>query len=531
MTAHPDAARPGETQPKDRAAVNAPSLAPAAPPPARHAPPAPRAHPLLRMHNAAAGVSLLVVALQLLGGAAGEVAALLAVPLAAAAAYAADRRYLPVLLILCMPGLGVVGGREALYIPRSAAVPVVFPEAVSFVLLAGIEVTAPLVILAAAFGRVCVELLGGGRAFRGVVPRWLLAFFVVAMVPVLLGGLQGQAMGYNRWSQGPRALFAIAGFLWGVIVARRGDGVAARRVGPQLAGLVLTGAALIVAGPLRGMLLFVTLGLVAGVLPYFLSRRRVLEAGICALAVAAAALSMTLTTAAQVVLALGCVALADPRSRGVGRWLLRMGVLAASVMSAAMIWAVVQLRGKTLVEVATRDEGLMAYSLFKLMGDRGPLWLASVEQIMAGPYLVVPAGRPLRPESFDYGGLVYTWEQGAHNAVLELVRNAGLIGGAAGLAMIGLAVVWALRVLLETRDVALRGVAAGFVAVALVGMTAGNFPVYDVGFFLWAVGGMLAGAHLYVPRRGDPSPEPEAEPGPGPDVARATPLRRGAASA
>ena len=494
--------------------MNAPSLAPAVPVSGAvpHASPAARSHPLLRMHNAAAGVSLLLLVIQLRGGDVAEIAALLAVPIIAAATFAADRRYLPVLVLLCFPALGVVGGRDALYIPRSVAVPFVFPEAVSYVLLAGIEVTAPLVMLAASFGRVIFELLGGGRAFRGVVPRWLLAFFLLAVVPVLVGGLQGQALGYNRWSQGPRAMFAIGGLLWGIVVARRHGGTAARRLGPQLAGLVLGGALLIVTGLLRGMLIFVVLGLVAGVLPYFVARRRILEAGICVLAVVAAALGMTLTTAAQVVLALGCVALAAPGAKAVSRWLLRAGVAAACLLSALMIWAVMQLQGKTLLEVATRDDGVMAYAVFKLMGDRGPLWLAAVEQITGGPYVVVPAGRPLRPENFDYGGLVYTWESGAHNAVLELVRNVGLVGGAAGLALIGFAILSAVRLLVETRDVALRGLAAGFLGVSIVGMTTGNYPVYDVGFFVWAVAGMLIGARPYAPRRGDPAPgEEDAE--------------------
>lgn len=483
----------------------------AAVPHASAAPRASGASALLRLHNVAAAVSVLLAAMQLVGGAAGEVAALVAVPVAAAAAFSADRRYFPVLLILAIPSMGVVGGRDAAYVERSVSNPFVFPDAETFVALGGIEVNAPLVMLVAGAARVAVELLGGGRAFRGVVPRWLMAGFLLSLGPVLMGGLQGQAQGYNRWSQGVRAMLVLGGFFWGIVVARRAGGQAARRVGPQLAGVVVVAALLLTVGLLRGMLLFPAVGLVAGVLPSFLARRRLAEAGICALAVAVVGLQLTLTTFGSVVLALTCFALADPRARGVGRWLLRVGVLAGCVLSGLMIWAVWQLTGKTLVEVATREEGVMAYGIFKLMGDRGPLWLASIEQIMGGPYLVVPAGRPLRPESFDYGGLVYTWEFGAHNAVLELVRNVGLVGGAAGLALIGFAILSAVRLLLDTRDVVLRGIAAGFVAVSIVGITTGNFPVYDVGFFLWAVGGILAGARLYAPRRGDAAPADEAD--------------------
>lgn len=490
----------------------APVIAPAAAPPApspgatvRDTPLA-GAHPFLRMHNVALGVSVLLMILQLRGHAPGEVAALLAIPIVAVATFVADRRYLPLLLVLAVPSMGVIRVSPGPHV----FTPFLFRDAETFVPLAGVEASAPLVMLAAGFARVIVELLRGGRVFRGVVPWWLLAIFLAAMLPVLAGGLQGQALGYNRWSQGPRAMLALAGFFWGVVVARKAGGTAVRRLGPQMAGLALVSALLITVRFLGDMLLFVSVGMVGGMMPYFLARRRFAEAGICAAAVLTAVLALSLTTAGQVVLALGCVALSAPRARGVGRWLLRLGVAAACALSALMIWVVVQLQGKTLVEVASRDDGVMAFAVFKLLGDRGPLWLAAIEQITGGPYLVVPAGRPLRPEGFDYGGLVYTWEFGAHNAILELLRNVGLIGGAVGLALMGFALLAVVRLMLETRDMALRGVAAGLLGVVILGITTGNYPVYDVGFFPWAIAGMLAAARLYAPPRGAAAPDAEA---------------------
>jgi hypothetical protein len=503
----PDAPRPaGVRTDADREAPVSSAAPTAVRPPSSSrisaAPPKPAVHPFLQLYNLAAVIALGLMLAQLRGGTPGEMAALLAIPIVGLATFAADRRYLPTILLLCMPSAGVLGGREAAGLFPTPTQPFVFPDAATFVQLAGVEVTAVLVVLAAGFGRVAVEILRGGRAFRGVIPRWLLVGFLLAMLPVLAGGLLGQSLGYNRWSQGPRAMLAIAGFLWGVLLVRRAGPGAGRVLGRQLATMMVIAAVLMVVRFLSGMLVFVVAGMIGGVMPYFLSRRRIVEAAVCLLAVLVAALAMTLTTAAQVLLALGCVALAAPRFRAVGRWLVRVGVLAACVLSLLLIWVVMQLRGKTLVEVATRDEGLFAYAMFKLMGDRGPLWLAAVEQIAGGPYLVVPAGRPLRPQGFDYGGLVYTWEFGAHNAVLELVRNVGLIGGAAALAVIGFAIAAAVRLLLQTEDGALRGIAAGFLGVSILGLTTGNYPVYDVGFFLWAVAGMLAAVQRYAPARG-----------------------------
>ena len=459
-----------------------------------------RASAILRLDNAALGFSVILVLLQLSGGAKADVAALAALPLVGLMTYAADRRYLAPLLILCLPALGVIGGRDAIGIPPSLAVPFPFPEAATFVLLGGIEVSAPMVVLAAAFGRVMTEVLRGGRVFRGVIPQWLLAGFMVSLLPALAGGLQGQAQGYNRWSIGMRAMLALAGLFWGVVVARAPSASPPSRLTRPLVAIVVAGSVLWVVGFLKGMLSFVLVGFCGGLLPYLIFRRRIPEAAALAGAGVVFVLMSTLTTAAQALLAAGCVAVAVTRNRALRQWVLRAGVVATGAVSVGLVWLVNELRGQTIIELATREEGLMAYATFKLMGDRGPLWLASIDQIADGPYWVVPSGRSLRPEGFDYGGEVYLWDFGAHNTLLELVRNVGLVAGGAGVVLMAFAVWRTVRVLTDTRDGALRGLAAGFLGASLVSVTTGNYPIFDVGFFIWAMAGMVAGAHLVQQR-------------------------------
>ena len=466
----------------------------AAAPGARAVPTGVAASPLVRLHVVALGVSILLALLQLRGGRVGELAALLAVPLLAGAAFSADRRYLPILLVLCIPAIGVITERNGGIFS--------FPRSVEWVVLGGIEVPAPLVVVAAGFARVCVELLRGGRVFRGVVPRPLILLFLAALLPALLGGLRGQAMGLNQWSLGFRAMLALGGLFWGIVVAR-GAAERPERLAAQLARIVWVGAALMVSGFLRDMLVFIVIGLAGGLIPHFWQRRRRLETAVLAGAALVGILGISLTTAGQVLVALGCLVLAAVRSPGLRRWIVRTAVLAGCAASAAMIWLVTQLHGKTLVEFVQRDEGLMAYAMFKLLGDRGPLWLAALQQIAAGPYWIVPSGRPLRPENFNYGYIVYYWEFGSHNTFLELLRHTGFIAGAVGIAMIAYALVLATRTLTETAHGGLRGLAAGFLGVAVVGVTTGNFPVHDVGFFLWSLGGMVAVLRLQLPRRGD----------------------------
>ena len=446
-----------------------------------------RQHPLLGTDNAALALAVVLMLLQLRGGTVGELAALVAVPLLALMTFLADRRYIPAILVLCIPTVGILTQ------PTLGAFD--FPETVSRVVLAGVEVHGPLVVITSAFGRVCVELLRGGRAIPGVLPRWLILGFLVALMPTILGGLLGQSAGLNQWSIGVRAMLAIGGLFWGVLVAHRARGNP-RRLVRQLCTVVTVGAALVLVRFVSDMYVFLLMGMSGGLLPYFVARRRLLEAGILLGAALVGALAISLTTAAEVVVALGCVMLATVRTPGLGKWLLRSAVAAGLATSVMLIWVVRQLQGRMLVEFATRADGVVAFGTMKLLGDRGPLWLAAMQQIVSGPYLIVPAGRSLRPDNFNYGYIVYLWDYGAHNTFLELLRHVGLIAGAMGIAMMLYALVRVVQVLSDTRVGALRGLAAGVVGVAVPGMTTGNFPIYDVGFFLWAMAGMVITTHL-----------------------------------
>jgi hypothetical protein len=447
-----------------------------------------RQHPLLGMDNLTLAASVVLMLLQLRGGQLGEVAALVALPILAVGTFLADRRYLPSILVLCFPSAGV------LVSPHAGVFS--FPEVVSRVVLAGVEVPGTLMVLASAFARVCVELLMGGRAFRGVLPRPLILIYLLALGPAFLGALMAQGMGMNQWSVGMRCMLALGGLFWGVLVARNARGNP-RRLVRQLCTVVVVAAALLVVRFLSDMFAFLVMGMAGGLIPFLVTRRRLFEAGILIVAALAGALALTLTTAAQVVVGLGCVLLASTTSPGTRRWIVRTTIAAGLVVSGGLIWLVSQLQGKTLLEVATtRDDGIVAYATVKLLGDRGPLWLAALQQISDGPYWIVPAGRPLRPENFNFGYLVYIWEFGAHNAFLELIRHVGLLAGAVGVGMIVYGFVVVVRVLAETRDPALRGLAGGVLGIALPGVTTGNFPVTDIGFFLWAAAGMVAATHL-----------------------------------
>ncbi|HET7233297.1 MAG TPA: hypothetical protein VFJ16_25015 [Longimicrobium sp.] len=449
---------------------------------------------LLQVRTAVLVLAWVLTLLQLAGGDSGELAALASFPIAAALAFLADRRYLGAMLVLCIPALGLPdtvapGGAAA---DGAGGFIIAFPDAVTFVVLGGVQVTSVLVILAAGFGRVMLEVLRRPSTFRGVCPPLAVLAYAAALIPALMCALQGQANGLNRWSVGVRGLLAVGGFFWGVVMVRQSRGTPSDYA-RQVLRVVLVGSFLAVIGILRGTYFFLLVGMTGGAFAHYLSRRRGLPATLTGAVVVGSVFVATLTTLGEVAFALLCMMLNGPGMRRLRRFLVRAGVATAGIMSLGLLWAVMRFSQMASFTANSRDQGLLAYAYFKLMGDRGPLWVSALEQILAGPYVIVPAGRPLHPQGI-YARL-YSWEFGAHNTVLELLINNGMVAGAAGVALIGLAIWSAARLLIDTQDRGLRAVAAGFLGVGVVGVTTGSFPVYDVGFFLWSLGGILAALH------------------------------------
>ena len=443
----------------------------------------------VRTRHILLGAAVACVVLQIVGGETlGALGAVAALPLAFLVAFLCDARHLPTLLVLSYPALGLeLSPGEGQYSVSLLAL--LDSEPVVDAMVAGVALSAPLAILGGAAARVSLNVLLRRADVLGL-PRWVLFLFFVSLVPVTLGALEGRAMGLNRWSQGIRAMLAIGGLLWGYVLTRRAadpHGLIRRIV-----TLGTIGGVLFLTGFLNGQVVFLVVGVNAGALPLHFRAARPFPFAVAVAVCLVAVVAMTLTTAAVVVLALGTIGLVHVPSATLRRWIVRGAIALAVLASAGLIWAVYAFRTVSPQEFLAfaTSGGLLSYALFKLMADRGPLWLAAITQILNPPWIVVPAGRPLLPEGFAFLRGSEAWEFGAHNAVLELVRNVGWIAGAIGVAVAVHAILQATRTMTGTRSYAVHAVAAGFLGVAISGITTGNFPVQDVGFFLWALGGV-----------------------------------------
>lgn len=437
--------------------------------------------PVPTLSQLATFAAIIVALLQFVGGAIGEASAFAGLLAGAAIGWTANYRYLPALMILCFPAFGVSPER--------------FPTVVQVIPLAGAGFGAPLGVMLAAACRAVLEATRPATYRIGWPSRTPVLLFLVALVVAGLGALAGRSAGLNAWSGGVRAVLAVGGLFWGYMVVRRA-GASTDRIPNILVRITLVGCLLFAATLLHGHFIFLLVGMSTALLGYFARERRVLPLVLAAVVAAAGLALGSLTTAAIVVIALGSLLLARLPGGVLRRWVLGTAVAGTVLASVVAIWAVLRFGNALAIQLAVhtaRSDGILQYAMYKLMADRGSLWLSAVQQISGGPYWIVPAERPLYPILGLHAGK--EWLSGPHNTILQVIRNTGLIGGPAVMGLMAIALRSGSRALVRTREPLIRAFAAAFVAIAASGIMTGDFPVSDMGFFLWTLAGVTIGLY------------------------------------
>jgi hypothetical protein len=434
--------------------------------------------------------AVVVAVLQVYGGAVGTAAATVALLLAGWLGWKADLRYLAAVLVLSYPSFGLAGPQLEELLG--------FPDAVRAANIGGVAVAAPLVVMLSAAFRTVHEMLRPRFSTYGWSPRWPALLLVVAMAFAAIGALHGRSMGLNRWSEGFRSVLAVGGFFWGFMLTRTA-GFSVAHAHRLILRVTAAGCALFVVGLLDGHFIFLLVGLAPAILPQLLRARKLVAAGFAAWVSLYGLVFGTLTMAATVLLAVGTLLLTAIPVPVVRRMLVSTAVAATLALSIGLLWAVAAYGEELAIELTlagVAGEGGLQYALFKLMGDRGPLWLAAIQQIVNGPYLIAPSGRALLPSLGYFEGSV--WEFGAHNSVLQVLRNAGMVSAGALFSLMVYFLVRTAAVVASGSRLS-RPLAAACIAIALSGITTSDFPVSDVGFFLWTMGGIAVGVHALYP--------------------------------
>lgn len=130
----------------------------------------------------------------------------------------------------------------------------------------------------------------------------------------------------------------------------------------------------------------------------------------------------------------------------------------------------------------------------KVIMDRLPFWAAATTQIIEGPKLLVASGRPLLLEVHSYYAEDFSWELGAHNYILECIRNNGLIAGGIIILIYVKTMLLCSKILLHSSDKSEITILCSIIAVTTVGITTGDFPGdMTVGFLIWSLAGFFIG--------------------------------------
>jgi hypothetical protein len=362
-------------------------------------------------------------------------------------------------------------------------------SSVQFLKIAAIAVAALRVL----FG----TLTGQSRLREG--DRKLLMVWLLCLVPAIASSIWGHALGNENWTRSVRFTAAIGIFFYGILMARSAA-ESLLSVGKQLviASTVLVGLANF--GLFGSHILFFLVAICSSVGMHFVLKGQIMwkiAGGVSFGQGAMFAWQATFTFKAIFLLAAALYACqAFARSR---RSMLAVGFTALATAPLLLVLSIVKSdhgsgSGTSSAEQASQVDRISA----KITGDRGPLWSAAMDQIAGGPYLLAPSGRAILVPS-SVGGNLTEWTVGAHNTLLEVMRN---VGPLVGLVCVALVLEQLRRGLVASSKLA-NSVAASFgaaaFAVGTVGISTGDYPLdSNVALWLWSIAGVVYGLTIHT---------------------------------
>ncbi|RME68706.1 MAG: hypothetical protein D6781_10280 [Verrucomicrobia bacterium] len=121
--------------------------------------------------------------------------------------------------------------------------------------------------------------------------------------------------------------------------------------------------------------------------------------------------------------------------------------------------------------------------MYKLFDERSVIWNATFEDIVNGPKIFRPSGRPVIIPM--YNGEDREWVHGAHNVIMEVLVSLRFVAGPIVLCMYAVAMIGCARTF-GSEGLMARGVLAiATLATALIGGVTGHYPMTDEVSFLF----------------------------------------------
>lgn len=338
--------------------------------------------------------------------------------------------------------------------------------------------------------RITWEFFDNPHYLSGYRKGWFV-LWLIFMVPAALSTLWGHTEGYENWTRSMRFVATAATFFYGILLSQRSQG--------SLIGfarfLLFLSCGLVTAatfGWFAQHLLFFLVGMAASLGIYFFQHGTLVER----LAATYLLLISGIFAYFNSLAIIGIFSLSLVLALAIG--VARLKPVWGKVITGAAVLAI-----PILVIIAISSAGTAAYigpeysthgNLWerigeKIAGDRGPIWIEAWHQIIAGPYLLAPSGRPLMVLDVTHASEI-EWLVGAHNTILETFRNGGILVGAFCIGFV-LMQLFRLRAVFVNHGGSLVGACGIAVfSIAVVGLTVGDFPLdHNIGLWIWAIAG------------------------------------------
>lgn len=112
----------------------------------------------------------------------------------------------------------------------------------------------------------------------------------------------------------------------------------------------------------------------------------------------------------------------------------------------------------------------------KLVGDRGPIWLATIKHLTEEATLLAIPGRPYMVRNF---GVEALWRFGPHNLVLEVLRQLGMVAGPVSIMLLLAMVLKCGTVIVNQGGAGSRAIASAVICCIVVGGTTLGYVLGD----------------------------------------------------
>jgi len=363
--------------------------------------------------------------------------------------------------------------------------------------------------------RVILEIFFHPRTFKNRVPHWIIAFWLIAFIPVTINLYLGSYERNPNWTLGMRMLMISSSYFYGYILAKNFKIQEYNFLKNSLIPLVIILLSLHLLGLWWMHLGWLFLALAGSYSIYYIRYHSLIIGLVLLFLTILVSIQGSFTTMIIGFFAIFLSYISNNKYERYGnRYIAKSYRKKVFSNYIIIISSYLALFGIVLLTFGiawlgyspeyeftyTNRSGVFGPFLerieIKLFHDRIYLWGSALRQILSNPLLILPSGRPILVDVITWSALK-EWNSGVHNVILGVLRNEGVIVGPLILIIFFVAIKKNFIVLYKGAHPIVMCLSSAVISVGTVGVCLGDFPARDtVGFFLWCFAGLAHGIFL-----------------------------------